>query len=445
LSGGDAPAVPRRREYDTVVVGAGIIGCAIAFELSKRGYRTLNVDRLPAAGYGPTSNSCAIVRLHYSSLQGVAMAWESYFHWEHWQEYLGVVDDFGTARFVDTGVILLKSATGHHQKSLEHYNELGIPYEDWDAGELERRCPLYDVGAFYPPKALDDPAFNAPPKEKLPGAIFTPQAGFVVDGLLSSHNVQRAAEAAGGEFLFRAEVMAIRRDGERVRGVTLDDGTEINASVVVNVAGPHSELVNRLAGIGDEMAVKTRALRHEVHHVPAPPGVDYGATGIMTSDGDLGIYFRPEGDNHILVGSEDPPCDGRMWVDDPSVYNREVTRKQWERQVLRLARRIPSLPIPHERKGVVDLYDVSDDWIPIYDCSSLPGYYMAIGSSGNQFKTAPVAGKLMATLIERVEAGHDHDEEPVTMACDYIDFEVDAGFYSRRRQVVASSSFSVVG
>jgi sarcosine oxidase subunit beta len=193
------------------------------------------------------------------------------------------------------------------------------------------------------------------------------------------------------------------------------------------------------------MAVKTRALRHEVHHVPAPPGVDYDATGIMTSDGDLGIYFRPDGENHILVGSEDPPCDDREWISDPNVFSREVTRKQWDAQVLRLARRIPSLPIPHERKGVVDLYDVSDDWIPIYDCSSLPGFYMAIGSSGNQFKTAPVAGRLMAILIERVEAGQDHDEDPVTVPCQYLDFELDAGFYSRRRRVVATSSFSVVG
>ena len=43
--------------YDAVIIGAGVIGCAIAYELSKRGLRTLNVDRLPAAGYGSTSAS----------------------------------------------------------------------------------------------------------------------------------------------------------------------------------------------------------------------------------------------------------------------------------------------------------------------------------------------------------------------------------------------------
>ena len=37
---------------------------------------------------------------------------------------------------------------------------------------------------------------------------------------------------------------------------------------------------------------------------------------------------------------------------------------------------------------------------------------MAVGTSGNQFKNAPVAGELMAELIGRCQEGHDHDAEP---------------------------------
>ena len=37
--------------YDIIIIGAGIIGAATAYELSKKGYRTINVDMLPAAGY----------------------------------------------------------------------------------------------------------------------------------------------------------------------------------------------------------------------------------------------------------------------------------------------------------------------------------------------------------------------------------------------------------
>jgi hypothetical protein len=51
-------------------------------------------------------------------------------------------------------------------------------------------------------------------------------------------------------------------------------------------------------------------------------------------------------------------------------------------------------------------------WIPIYDKSDLPGFYMAVGSSGNQYKNAPVVGNMMAGLIDFCEKGRDHDKDP---------------------------------
>lgn len=140
------------RSADALIIGAGVIGAAIAVELAQRGYRTLNVDKLPASGYGPTSNSCSIVRAHYSSREGVAMAYEGFSYWQNWDEYLGVTDEAGTARYVQCGTILIKSATGHHEKVLRHYRELGVEFEEWDNAELGRRMPIYDTGAFWPPK-----------------------------------------------------------------------------------------------------------------------------------------------------------------------------------------------------------------------------------------------------------------------------------------------------
>ena len=61
------------RTFDAIIIGVGISGAAIAYELSKKGYRTINVDRLAAAGQGSTSNTCAIIRTHYSTLEGTAM------------------------------------------------------------------------------------------------------------------------------------------------------------------------------------------------------------------------------------------------------------------------------------------------------------------------------------------------------------------------------------
>jgi sarcosine oxidase subunit beta len=145
------------------------------------------------------------------------------------------------------------------------------------------------------------------------------------------------------------------------------------------------------------------------------------------------------------VGSEDPDCDGKEWIEDPDDYDRGVTEAQWQAQVYRLARRIPSLGIPNERRGVVDLYDVSDDWIPIYDRSDIDGFYMAVGSSGNQFKNAGPAGLLMAELIDRCENGHDHDADPLQLPTRFTDYPIDLGFYSRLRAFNPDSSLSVNG
>lgn len=112
---------------------------------------------------------------------------------------------------------------------------------------------------------------------------------------------------------------------------------------------------------------------------------------------------------------------------------------------MRYAQRVPGLGIPSQTRGVVDLYDASDDWIPIYDTSCLDGFYMACGSSGNQYKNAPIAGKMMAELVNYVEAGNDHDQMPLSFTLPYIDRQIDVGFYSRNRSINEESSFSVLG
>jgi len=267
----------------------------------------------------------------------------------------------------------------------------------------------------------------------------------VSDPQLATHNVMRAAENYGGEFLFSKTVTEIRQADGQVLGVTLDDGQQIDAPVVVNVAGPHSFVINRMAGVEEGMNIKTRALRHEVHHVPSPTGFNFEKNGVHTSDGDNGTYFRPEVGNSILVGSEDPECDDKSWVENPDEFNRNLTEDQWKAQVYRLAQRIKDLPVPSQPRGVVDLYDVSDDWLAIYDKSDLKGFYMAVGTSGHEFKNAPPVGLMMAELIDAVEKGQDHDREPVSYKTRYTGMELNIGFYSRRREINPDSSFSVNG
>lgn len=432
------------KAFDAIVIGAGIIGAATALALARRGRAVLCVDKLPAAGYGSTSGSCAIIRPYYSTVDGSAIAYESHFYWTDWETFLGAPDERGLARYVDCGCMVLKTPGNQELAPAKRLmEEIGCPYEDLDAKQAMAKLPMIVLDSFYPPKRPDDPGFGEANPTPLAGAVFFPTGGYVTDPQLATHNLQRAAEANGAVFRFNVAVTEIRQAGGRVAGITLDDGEQIDAPVVINVAGPHSFKINRLAGVEAGMKIKTKALRHEVCHVPAPEGVDYEGAGCVFSDSDIGAYIRPETGNHILIGSEDPACDEKQWV-DPDDFDREFS-EQWRVQVMRYGQRIPTLGVPEHAKGLVELYDVTDDWIPIYDKSDLPGFYMAVGSSGNQFKNAPISGEMMAALVEACEAGHDHDADPVRFALKHTGREVSLGFYSRNREINPDSSFSVLG
>ena len=430
---------------DVTIIGSGIIGANISFELNKKGYKTINVDKLPASGYGSTSNSCACIRFSYSSWEGVAMAYEGAHYWKNWNDYIGTLDPRGMAQFFQTGVVFLRDKSSHFGKVKKLYDEVGVTYEIWDAEIIIKTFPSINLDSYWPVRRPEDPLFNQKSGKKIIEAIWNPDGGYINDPQLATHNLQVASEAKGGKFVFNREVVRILKNKDRVSGVELDDGTRINSPIVVNVAGPHSKIINKMAGVIEGMNVGTRALRHEVHHVPAPKGFNFEKNGKIMNDGDVGCYYRPAPGNAILVGSEDPECDQRQWIDDPDEFNRDVTEIQWNAQVMRLAKRFEQIGIPNRTKGVVDLYDVSDDWIPIYDKSDLEGFYMAIGTSGNQFKNASIAACMMTELIDNCENGVDHDQHPIQFKAAYTKKKLNIGFYSRKRELNKNSSFSVRG
>ncbi len=430
--------------YDAIIIGAGIIGACTAYELTKAGWKTLSIDKAPEAGHGSTSASCAIIRTYYSALETCALAYEGWHYWKNWQDYVGASQDNGLITYHDTGCLVIKTPHNHNlEKVCAMMDAVGCPYEHVPADRIHEYMPGADVHQFAPAKRLDDPAFGEPTGASVAGAVFFPRGGYINDPKLSAQNVQKAAEALGATFKFNAAVSDILIENGRVSGVELADGSTVAAPVVVNVAGPHSAKINEMAGVADTMKISTRALRHEVAHVPAPAGFST-EKGVVFSDSDIATYTRPERGNHLLIGSEDPECDEKEWVDDPDDYDFNFST-QWRTMVMRVGQRLPSLGIPDTAKGIVALYDVSEDWMPIYDCSSLPGFYMACGTSGNQYKNAPVAGKIMTRLIEAGEAGHDHDRDPLDFTLDKIGNTISLGFFSRNREINEDSSFSVIG
>jgi glycine/D-amino acid oxidase-like deaminating enzyme len=430
---------------DAVIIGAGVIGSSIALELSRAGHRVVVIDKAGGPGHGSTSASSAVVRFNFSSWGGVACSWESKYLWQHWSDHLQAPADEALTRYVRSGLAMLDVEVAPRHMYLPLFDRAGVPYEEWDACTLAARIPHIDVGKYWPPAGLDDDRFWEDTDQQL-GAVYTPDAGYVSDPQLAAQNLAQAAQRHGAQFRMRSTVTAVLRRSERITGVEVNGSEIVSAPIVVNAAGPWSPQLNQLAGVGQDWTVSLRPLRQEVHHVSdRVSAVRDGSVGISIADMDLGTYLRSEVGGGLLVGGTEPDCDPMQWVDDPDEINQHVTKTVYDAQVTRAARRLPTLTVPDRPTGVVGVYDVSDDWTPVYDRTEVSGYYVAIGTSGNQFKNAPLVGKVLAAIITAVEAGADHDRHPVQFSLENTGHVVDLSGFSRRRQRNAASSGTVMG
>ncbi len=436
-----------------VVIGAGVIGSSIALQLRRLGHDVTVVERNSAAGMGSTSASSAVVRFNYSTFDAVALSWESYFLWKEFKDLIDGTNGYAKnslsnsqehyAHLEDRGYVMLDVPVLSNEKTMALFDRAGIPYEIWDSKQLKIGMPGIDAGRYWPNKPVKSDEFFNEASEEL-GAIFSKHGGYVSDPLLAAQNFAMAAKREGVNFKFRKVVVSIEKNLERVCGVAvsdfdsqskkpLDAGHEvITADVVINVAGPWSTLINQMAGAGSDFTMELKPLRAEVHQISTPKDI---LPGPIMGDLDLGTYVRSGPGGITLVGGTEPECDELEWVTPDKVDEVNMTRtvEVFESQTYRFARRFPAAQIPSTPVGVVGVYDVSSDWTPIYDKTDVPGFYVAIGTSGNQFKNAPGAGLIMAHLITQVEKGADHDSAPVVYKCTKSKSVINLGTFSRKR------------
>lgn len=417
--------------FDAVVVGAGIVGAAIALELSRGGRSVLVLDKGDAVGGGTTSASSSIIRFHYSTLAGCIASYEAMYQWADWANHLGFADG-PLAKFFQTGMLAIAPSGEDFSIYLEHFRNAGISGSVLSAHEISEKFPALDVGSYTPAKLPDDPAFFGDPSGEI-CALFQPEAGFVDDPQLAAQNLMDAARFFGAQVRLRTAVTDISVDNAKVRGVVLENGEFISAPVVVNAAGPWSSALNARAGAEADMRIKHAPMRQTIASCRAPENFSVGSGGCVIADMDLGAYGRPQPGGSYIIGGVESPCDPIEWIDDPDNADLNPSPEMFEALVYRTARRIPSIEVPLKPQGLASVYDVADDWTPIFDRSCIDGYYMAVGTSGNQFKNGPIIGQIMSTLIDAVESGHDHDKQPVHMKCSYTGLDLDIGQFSRLR------------
>jgi len=418
------------------------MGASITLELARTGRSVVCIDAGPAVGAGSTSSSSAIVRFNYSTFDSVLTAWEAAERWKDFEGHLGMADPDGMVQFVQTGCLALDTPGDNRPEVSALFRDIGIPYQDLTGEQIHAMMPALDKGDFWPPRPVEDPDFAAEPTKDIAG-YYTDAGGFIDDPMRCAQNFMFAAKANGAQVQLNSRVVAIRQADDGVLGVTLASGEEIDSPIVINVGGPAASSINAMAGVLDEMRIKSNPLRQEVHVLEAPKSWT-PETGSLVSDPGVGVYFRPGLAGTVLIGSSEPECDELQWIDDHTDFLDTPTPELFEAQVLRAARRLPELRIPLAPSGLAALYDASDDWAPLYDKTSIDGYFMACGTSGNQFKNATMVGTFMTALVEAAAAGQDHDTDPVQVTGDLTGKQINLAAFSRLRDKTNTTN-SVLG
>lgn len=409
---GRVTAIPAAATAEVLVVGAGAIGASIALEMARAGHDVLVIDRSSAAGTGSTSSSAAIIRVHAGDAQTSAMADAALSIWHDWAGFLDAPGDEQVVRFRHCGSLILDPGDGSVEQLERSMLEADVPSERWTLDETAARFPYLDLHKFGPPLPVDDDAFWEDPDDFLAGAVYTDQSGYISDPSLAAVNMLDAARRAGARLRMPATVASIDVSAGRATGVTLVDGSRIAAGTVILAMGPHTGPMLESIGATEDFGVALLRVRTEEVHVLAPRGFDMRTQGVHLVDGDLNTNFRPEGSDGFHGGSNQGLPEEQTLLDDPDDFSANVSAEGWERLTLRLARRIPELGIPRTRSGVVGIIDAAEDWVPVYDRTCYDGLFVAAGTSGSQFKVAPLIGPLMRHIVETTLDGLDHTGVP---------------------------------
>ena len=251
--------------------------------------------------------------------------------------------------------------------------------------------------------------------------------------IVNRHTIQKAGEfvrqlqAGGGTEMLAALQAALSRDNSMPAESTLERVRQI-VFITDGAIGNEEQLFEEIVSTVGDSRLFTVGIGSAPNSWFMRKAAQFGK-GTHTHIGDISEVTEKM---RILFDQISTPLATKLQV-------------SWPSEVEAYPQRIPDLSIPGQAKGIVDLYDVTDDWIPIYDKSDLGGFYMAVGTSGNQYKNGSIAGLLMAELIDACEHGHDHDADPIKVECPKTGLLLDAGFYSRNREINENSSFSVLG
>ena len=349
---------------DVVMIGGGVIGASILFNLGRLGVTDTLLLEKDVLGSGSTGRSQAICRMHYSNQVTAKMAWESLAVFTNFDEVVG-----GESGFVETGYLVVVSqedgAGLAHNVAMQY--ELGIDTMRVTAKDLEEIAPMVSVTE---------------------GEVMAwePQSGYADTYMVTTSYAKRAREM-GAEIVLRNPATAIEISGGRVKAVVTAEG-RVETPIAVVAAGPWSKDV--LGQIGVDVPLVP--VRHQVASITRP--VDKLPMHPTVGDIAQSFSFRPDGRSLTMMGFGD---DEEVEVE---TYNQGVDMDVMADAMGRLTRRIPAMADAYYRGGWSGLFTTTPDWHPILDAvPGIDGLYCAVGFSGHGFKLSPMIGVTMAELI----------------------------------------------
>ncbi len=410
------------RTYDVVIVGAGIIGLSIAWQLRRRSeLRVAVLEKGAGVGDGSTGASSAVCRFRYSMNEMVYLARDGIAAYRQWQAFTGL--GAPGAQFQNDGVLWMPGEDRQWADS-EHrrMQALGIRTEVFEDDELQRRYPAFSNCTRSPDLLTGEehPCRGG-------GRYFVETDGGYMDPVGCAEDLVEACRGAGVEVRFNAPVGAVRHAGGRVQGVSLASGEAIDSGVVVNAAGPWcNDLLQDL-----QLAIPWHLspTRIQIAYLDRPPEVRGHIP--VTVDMAAGIYFRQQNRGQQIVLGSVLEEDEQERVKDPDNFDLFPDDDFLQAKLHALHHRIPALPYRGRVRGYCGLYTVNEEDVhPVVGESELKGFYLANGFSGHGFKLAPAIGAMVARQLHG----------PV----DDFDTAVDMNFFSINRAPIDLGSKSVL-
>ena len=363
-------------EVDVVVIGAGVSGASIGYQLARHSDRRVAVvDARPPVG-GISGRTFGQIRQHYSNELLVRMALRGFHCITDWTTEVG----YGDPGYVRFGYMLI--VTENQIDGLRRNVELG------------RRLGV-DTRFVGPDEiAAIEPLVNS---TGLAGGAYEPDGGYI-DVTKMVLSWLGATAACGAHVLTPLGVQEILVTGGAVTGVATDSGT-IKAPVVVAATGAWAP--DLLDPLGVHLPIERRRL--DMATLEVVPG----ARGLHTciTDGNSNLVIRPDMGRRILAVAYPPEMPE---VDDPLAdAPPEAHHDHSARLEKALAERLPALTVAGTVSTVSGAYDITPDYHPILgwaeELADVTGLYLAVGLSGHGLKLSPCIGEIVASHVLGVE------------------------------------------